>query len=35
VDALLPNKDRKYNIEYVPSCLPRAIHAFLASALHF
>jgi hypothetical protein len=28
------NKDRKNNIEYIPNSLPRAIHAFLASALH-
>ena len=28
------NKDRKYNIEYVPNCLPRVIHAFLPSALY-
>jgi hypothetical protein len=28
------NKDRKYNIGYVLNSLPRAIHAFLALALH-
>lgn len=28
------NKDRKYNIEYVLSSLPRAILAFLALVLH-